>query len=160
MNNTAQFNPDNLTSDERMLSMLSYLSVLFGGIFVPLIIWIMQKDKSKYVSFHSLQAIFFHIAYIAVLIILIVVVMAAAVIIGLGTSAFLITLGDGGHESFPFFMVAGIFLFYALLFGAIFGFMGYGIYLAVKSYGGNLNMVPFIGKRVYRAVFGRELTRF
>ncbi len=40
------------------------VSVIFGGMgwIVPLVIWLMKKDTSKYVSFHALQSLFLQIA--------------------------------------------------------------------------------------------------
>ncbi|MCY7362824.1 MAG: DUF4870 domain-containing protein, partial [Ignavibacteria bacterium] len=71
-----QFNdtPTEVASDEKLLAMLSHLSVLLGGILLPFIIWITQKDKSKFVRFHSLQAIFFQLSLAAIIVIFVIVI--------------------------------------------------------------------------------------
>ena len=61
------------TSDERLLALLSHLSVFMGGIILPLIIWATQKDKSKFVRFHSLQAIFYQLALAGIIILFVIV---------------------------------------------------------------------------------------
>jgi len=49
-------------AEEKQWAMISHLSVLlnlftgFVGTFVPLIIYLIYKDRSRYVAFHSMQA--------------------------------------------------------------------------------------------------------
>jgi uncharacterized Tic20 family protein len=45
--------------DERVMAGLSHISVLMPvtGVILPLIIWVTQKDKSRFVHFQALQAI-------------------------------------------------------------------------------------------------------
>lgn len=52
--------------DERILAALAHGAILLPvyGVLVPAIIWITQKEKSRYVSFQSLQALAFHITLI------------------------------------------------------------------------------------------------
>jgi uncharacterized Tic20 family protein len=56
-------------SDERMWSMLAHLSVLINlvsgglGLFAALIIYLVYKDRSRYVAYHSLQAFFFQLVF-------------------------------------------------------------------------------------------------
>jgi len=49
--------------DERILAALAHGAILIPiyGIIIPAIIWITQKEKSRYVSFQSLQALVFHL---------------------------------------------------------------------------------------------------
>ena len=49
--------------DERILAALAHGAILLPiyGIIIPAIIWITQKEKSRYVSFQSLQALVFHL---------------------------------------------------------------------------------------------------
>jgi uncharacterized Tic20 family protein len=49
--------------DERILAALAHGAILLPiyGILIPAIIWITQKEKSRYVSFQSLQALVFHL---------------------------------------------------------------------------------------------------
>jgi uncharacterized Tic20 family protein len=47
------------TQDERVMAALSHGSALLPmlGIIAPIIIWVTQKEKSKYVAFQALQAL-------------------------------------------------------------------------------------------------------
>ncbi len=49
--------------DERILAAMAHGAILIPiyGIIIPAIIWITQKDKSRYVSFQSLQALVYHL---------------------------------------------------------------------------------------------------
>lgn len=46
------------TPDERLMSALAHISVLLPlmGVIAPIVIYITQKEKSKYIAFQSLQA--------------------------------------------------------------------------------------------------------
>jgi uncharacterized Tic20 family protein len=137
------------TSDEKLLALFSHLSIFMGGIILPLIFWAVNKDKSRFVRFHSLQAVFFHIAYI-VLIVAIVVIM---VIIGIGMGIVSAGTFAAGKNGSVFIFIA-LFAFYAVFFLTLFLFIGYGIYVGIKSYKGELAQYPVIGKIVYDNVYG------
>ena len=141
------------TSDERMFAMLSHFSVFLGGILLPIIFWAIKKDQSQFVRFHSLQAIFFHIAYFVILIVLVIVVVVIAMVMGLGAS--LTAMEDpGAGAGFSMLMIIFMVVFYGGLFLVIFGAIGYGVYAGVKSYNGDLVMYPVIGKKIYDRVYG------
>ncbi len=141
------------SSDELLFSMLSHFSIFLGGIILPIIFWAVKKDQSKYVRFHSLQAIFFHIAYFVLIMVLVIIVMIVAIATGMGAS--LTALDNGGAAAgFSVIMMIFAILFYGALFALIFGAIGYGIYMGIKSYQGELVMYPIIGKKVYEKVYG------
>jgi len=56
-------------SDERTWAMLAHLSVLlnlvtgFLGVVAPLVIYLVYKDRSRYVAFHSMQAFVFQLVW-------------------------------------------------------------------------------------------------
>ncbi|MBN1659308.1 MAG: DUF4870 domain-containing protein [Anaerolineae bacterium] len=57
------------TKDERLTAALAHASILFGiftsgfgGIITALVIWLVQKDKSRYVAFHALQSVVYQTA--------------------------------------------------------------------------------------------------
>jgi uncharacterized membrane protein len=62
MSSFTPFNAPEVTSEERTMSLLAHLLGLFTNILAPIIIYFIQKDKSKFVAFHALQAILFQIA--------------------------------------------------------------------------------------------------
>lgn len=143
---------ENLTSEERLMAMLSHLSLLFGGIILPIILWATQKDKSRFIRYHALQSIFFQIAYVVLLVLLIVAFALFAIFFGLGLGILTAnTTSDPG--AFPILIILFVVLFYAAIFIFAFGLMGYSIYLAVKSYQGSYIKIPIIGNIIYKKVY-------
>jgi uncharacterized Tic20 family protein len=59
--------------DERTWSVLAHLSVLAGLVglmpFGALIIWLLYKDRSPRVGFHALQALWYQVAWLVILIV-------------------------------------------------------------------------------------------
>jgi uncharacterized Tic20 family protein len=59
--------------DERTWSVLAHLSVLAGLVglmpFGALIIWLLYKDRSRRVGFHALQALWYQIAWLVILVV-------------------------------------------------------------------------------------------
>lgn len=147
---TTQSSAQEPSSDEKLLALLSHLSIVLGGIILPIIVWATQKDKSKFVRFHSLQAIFFHIAYVVLLVLLIIIVVFGFILTGLGTGAF---KGSQASETMPVYMIVGIIIFYALLFLFIFAGIGYAIFVGIKAYKGIIYKIPFIGNVIYKKVY-------
>lgn len=137
------------TSDERLFGMLSHLSVFLGGIILPIIIWATQKDKSKFVRFHSLQAIFFQIAFAALITLFVIFLVMILLISGIGLSA----LEKSGGDSLSPLMIIILIILYGGIFLFVIGGISYSVYLAVKTYNGYLIRIPFIGKIIYGKVY-------
>jgi uncharacterized Tic20 family protein len=59
--------------DERTWSILAHLSVLVGLVglmpFGALIIWLVYKDRSRRVGFHALQALWYQLAWVVILVV-------------------------------------------------------------------------------------------
>jgi uncharacterized Tic20 family protein len=142
-----------LTSEERTFALFSHLSVVLGGIILPIIFWALQKDKSKFVRFHSLQSIFYHIAVAGIIIILVFLL-----VIGILAGVLLAgaSISHNNNPAGPIFMGLFMVIFYILLFIILIGNIGYGIYLAVKAYEGNLIKIPFIGNIIYKKVYENQ----
>ena len=140
--------PAVLNSDEKLFAMLSHLSFFFGGIILPIIFWAVNKDKSKFAVFHSLQALWFHIAVIALFVILIIVFVFGG--IGLG-----ILTADRGGKSMPVAFIIAMVIFYCLLFIVGIGAMIYSIVMSIKSYKGEYAKYPFIGHLVFKKIYGK-----
>jgi uncharacterized Tic20 family protein len=132
--------------DEKLLALFSHLSLFLGGILLPLIFWLTNKDKSKFVTFHSLQALWFHIVYVFIIVFVAVFLAVGGVMLGLLTA-------DAHSKSMSPIMVIGMIAFYGFLFLVIFGGIGYSIFMGIKSYQGNLNKYPVIGNLIYRRVY-------
>jgi len=141
------------TQDERVMAALAQISVLvpFLGVVAPIVIWVTQKDKSRYVAFQSLQAIVFQLT------------MIFAWFVGMGCymcsffSLFLaIPLASSTKSSGSINPLFGMtmftpFLVFGLIFLGGFLFILYGIVGAVMT---------FQGKPFRYAVIGRQVERF
>lgn len=136
-----------LNSDDKLLAMLSHFSVFFGGILLPIILYFIQKDKSKFVAFHALQSIFFHLVYLVVIVLLVLVLIIVAILGGL--------LSGAHHNSSPIGFIMGMGIFYVGLFISIFGAIGYGIYMGIKAYNGENKKYFLVGDWAYRKVYGK-----
>jgi len=140
----------NLTNDEKTLSMFSHFSLLIGGIILPLIIWAIKKDDSKFVRFHSLQSIFYHIAFVIAVIAYSMFFLFMILATGVGMDVF----KKSGHHSDPpiLFIMVIIVLGLGFLLLAL-GGAGYSIYVGLKAGKGELCKIPIIGKKVYDHVY-------
>ncbi len=78
---------DSLNADEKLWGMLAHLLTLVGYVvslgqyIAPLVIYLIYKDRSTFVAFHALQALFFQLLALAVGIVL---VLFSVVTLGLG----------------------------------------------------------------------------
>lgn len=52
------------STDERQMAMYCHLGMLLGGFLVPLIIYMMKKDESRYVEKHGREALNFSISLV------------------------------------------------------------------------------------------------
>lgn len=152
MDNNSINNESMPTSDERTMALLSHLSLILGGILLPLIIWATQKDKSKFVRFHSLQSIFFHLSIAAVIIFFVFFFVIIFFASGLGIA----NLNSSGNSELPAFFVILIIAFYAFIILLVFGAIAYSIFLALKAYKGERIKVFFIGNIIYNKVYGQS----
>jgi hypothetical protein len=146
------------TQDERVMAALAQISVLvpFLGVVAPIVIWVTQKDKSRYVAFQSLQAIAFQLT------------MILAWFVGMGCymcsffSVFLVIPFASSMESsqslsplfgVPFFIP---FLIFGLMFLGGFLFILYGIVAAVMTFQGRPFRYAIIGRRVERFLQSKQ----
>jgi len=83
----------NPTQDERVMAALAHGSIFlsFWGLIAAIVIWMTQREKSRYVRFQALQATAYHFVYIALSIPLGMIV--AIVMFGI-FAAFPFMLGD------------------------------------------------------------------
>jgi uncharacterized Tic20 family protein len=138
------------TQDERVMAALSHGSALLPmlGIIAPIIIWVTQKEKSKYVAFQSLQALAYQLIMIA----------AYFIAMGCYMLSFFTTFltmpfasSSGNSQSIdPIFGLT--FMIPFLVFGAIFiggfFFVAYGIIGAIMTVQGKSFRYMIIGKKV------------
>lgn len=144
---------ENLTSEEKLMAMLSHLSIVFGGIVLPIIFWATQKEKSKYITFHALQAIFFQLTYIVIVVFVVCLLVFVSIFLGLGLGV--MTAGTTSDSpGFAAIFIVFIIAAYALILLSVAAVIGYGVYLAIRSYNGAYVKVPIIGKIVYKKIYG------
>jgi len=119
----------------------------FVGLAVPLVIYLGDRDRSRFVAFHALQALFFQVAGIVIYIVLATAmalwVAAAWTITGV-LSAVLI-----GLLLVPFALLLTL-LMILLLLGAPLAWLGYGVYAAYQVYQGRLFRYWLIGEWLER----------
>lgn len=95
------------SSDERLLGALAH----FFGLLVALIIWILQKDKSRYVQFQSVQALAFDFV-VAILGVVISICLMGVMFLGVAGGVFAITNSSSPENAAPlFFMIPTLFPF-------------------------------------------------
>jgi uncharacterized protein len=140
---------EKLSTEQKLLSLVSHLSILIPniGILAPVIIWVTNKEKSNFVRFHAIQAIFFQLVFFILMIFFIfvgVIMMLAA-----------IPWFDLNSSSEPgmLFFLSMVFMFMYFPLWIIFGI--YAVVASVKSYKGNIFKYAIIGriieKKVYKA---------
>jgi uncharacterized Tic20 family protein len=60
------------TQDERAMAMLAYIIGIFTGFIGPLIMYFIKRD-SKFVSFHAMQCLLWHLLYLVTVMVLVIV---------------------------------------------------------------------------------------
>lgn len=100
-----------VTENERILGILSHILTLVGGFLAPLIIWLVKKDESAYVSEHAKESLNFQltlmIAYI-IGFILIFIIIGIVVLVVLGILQLVLVIvatikaADGQLYKYPF----------------------------------------------------------
>lgn len=99
-----QYTPRNraehLTEEEMNMAALAHASVLLGfitgglaGVAIAFIIWLIYKDKSRYVAFQAIQAVAFQLVLMGVTIAAVVAIVVSALTICLIPLALVLLLG-------------------------------------------------------------------
>ncbi len=144
---TPAASPNLTQQDERVMAALAHIAVLLPmiGLIAAIVIWITQKDRSRFVAFQALQAIVFQLLLIVVWIGGMACYMASFFLTFFGTIAFA-SFGSNGPP-------VGFLIPVAVIFGMI-GLMGifiiYGIVAAVLTFQGKDFRYPLIGRWVER----------
>ncbi|HRE40440.1 MAG TPA: DUF4870 domain-containing protein [Ignavibacteria bacterium] len=139
-----------ISSDDKLLSLVSHLSACLGGILVPIIIYFIQKDKSKYVAYNALSAILWQLIYILIILIL------SFGFIFIGVLIPTLSVATKSAEA-PVVFIIFVISICAVIIGLVIFFLGYAIWAAIKSYQGELIKYPFIGNFAYKNVYGKNI---
>jgi uncharacterized Tic20 family protein len=132
-----------VSHDERILAAVSHAAALFPGFgfLVPLAVWITQREWSRFVKFHALQALFYQLTAPPLLLALFV----------FGNWGVFDTLRLGYNPgSMPGGLVFLRCLLVLVFFSAWAGYVYLGMRAASKALDGREYYYPMLGRRVTR----------
>lgn len=140
------------TQDERVMAGLAHLSALIPmmGLVAPVIIWVTQKENSKYVAFQSLQALAYQIS-------MMIAYFISWACYGVSffsiffTIPFAATPGSAEQVS-PLAIIPALFPFlvFGLIFFSGFAMIAYAIFGAVRTFQGKPFRYLMVGNWVDR----------
>ena len=138
------------TQDERVMGALAHIAALLPvmGIIASIVIWVTQKDKSRFVAFQALQAIAYQLTFIVVWLI--------GMACYMGT--FFLTFAGGIMGSVnpdTSLLTGGLFFLPFLVFFGLFALMGIWIIYAIIA-----AVMVFQGKDFRYFLIGRWVERY
>ena len=141
---------DNISKEERIMALLSHVSIFIPniGILAPIIIWVTNKEKSAFVRFNALQAIFFQLIFF--------VLMMLSMFVGVILMLVSIPWFDLSSNPEPgtLFFLSMVFMFMFFPLWIIFGI--YAAIASVKSYKGKMFKYAIIGHIIQRKVYAEN----
>ncbi|WP_018614860.1 DUF4870 domain-containing protein [Segetibacter koreensis] len=96
------------TSDEKTLAILSHILTLVAPILAPLIIYLLKKDESKFVTFHAKESLNFQITVMIIVIGLLITIIGMLVAWIVGIAALVLVIiatikaSEGKLYKYPF----------------------------------------------------------
>lgn len=140
------------STDERVLAALSHISALLPmmGVIAPIVIWVTQREKSKFVAFQSLQALAYQLVIIVAWILGMGCYMFSIFIIFAGMFIGTATESSGWSEAIMVMTsLSPLFVFgVIILFGL--AFISYGVVGAVNVFQGKPFRYIILGERIER----------
>jgi uncharacterized Tic20 family protein len=132
------------TSEERTSAVLAWVLGIFTGFIGPLILFLVKKEKSRFAGFHALQALFWHIAYVA----LMVPVVLVAIAVGVSSA---VSLANAPHSNEPpTGLIAGMIVFWLVLVGMGLVNLVVQVVFAVLSGSGKWTRLPLLGSWAWK----------
>jgi len=146
ISNSASSSP---TQDERVMAALSHVTAIlpFMGMLAPIIIWVTQREKSKYVAFHALQALGYQLSMILAWLVGMACYMVSFIFIFLSAA-----FTTSSNTAQPFLMlpfIAPFAVFGIIIIGGL-AFIVYGLVGAVLTFQGKSFRYILIGNWVER----------
>jgi len=134
------------TADEKTMAMLPHLLMIFAGFIPPLVIYLVKRD-SKFVAFHAMQGLLWHV---------VMVILYFLGFIALMVSMFL-TLPLAAHKPdapnpFPIAFFGFFAVFWILFFGMWVANLILGIVYCIKANRGEWAAYPLFGRLARRIV--------
>jgi len=135
---------EKIKSDDKLMSLISHLSILIPnvGVIVPAVIWITKKDKSDFVRFNAIQALFFQLVFFVLIMLSIFA----------GTILMIIAIFLMGEEPSVLFWVSMGITYLFVPFWLIFSIIA--VVAGVKSFKGSIFKYPIIGRTIEKRVYG------
>lgn len=72
------------TSDEKTMALLAHVLTLVAGFLAPLVIYLVKKDESSFVTAHAKESLNFQITVFLAIIVLFVTIIGAALVVVVG----------------------------------------------------------------------------
>jgi uncharacterized Tic20 family protein len=133
-------------NNETIMAGLSHLSILFGALIVPLILWMINRQTAPYAAQQSKQAFYFHVAVFVVEVLLILAMFGVfAASAATFTATYPVDPTTPPNPAAPFGFLGGIFLFEAAVFAVQAVAIILGIVGAVKAFQGKPFHYPLMG---------------
>jgi len=136
------YTPPQANDNQTVMAGLAHLSIFFGALIVPLILWLVNRGKAPYAAQQSKQAFIFHVAVAVVELVAIAIFM---VVFFASMSTMATSAGYVDQPATGFF-VGGIFIFYGVLFAIQIFAIIFGIIGAVKAFKGQPFHYPLMGR--------------
>lgn len=96
------------TSDEKTMAILSHILTLVAPILAPLIIYLIKKDESKFVTFHAKESLNFQITVMLIVIGLFITIIGIVLVWIVGIAALVLVIiatikaSEGKLYKYPF----------------------------------------------------------
>ena len=136
-----------ISKEEKLMALLSHLSIFIPniGILAPIIVWVTNKEKSNFVRFNALQAIFFQLIFF--------ILMMLFIFVGIILMLVAIPWFDLSSNAEPgiLFFLSMVFMFMYFPLWIIFGI--YAAVASAKSFKGRIFKYAIIGRIIERKVY-------
>src|SRR5215470_18655868 len=131
------------TQDERTMALLAHVLGIFAGFLAPLIFFLVKRD-SKFVSFHALQSLAWHVVYLTLM-------MGGMMIF------FFVIITHGNFppndkNAFPLAFFGPFFLFWMIAMGGWITNLILGIVFGIKANKGEWVQFPLLGPWILRNI--------
>lgn len=130
-----------VTQDERTMATLAHALQMFGGWIAPLVIFFVKRE-SKFVSFHALQVLLFHLCWIVVSMFATVAFVVAMIVSFAGAAP---------HSNAPptaFFVIFPLLWLWVIAWWVV--ILIFAIVYGIKASNGEWAMYPIFGKLARR----------
>ena len=133
-------------ADEKSMAMMSHLLMIFAGFMPPLVIYLVKRD-SKFVAFHAMQGLLWHV---------LMFILQIFGVAGIMASMFLtlphVPQKPDASNSFPLAFFGFFGVFWILFFGMWMANLILGVVYSIKANRGEWAEYPIFGRLARRIV--------